>query len=184
MNLNKQMAVMNLNYAVLGLLHYKNLHGYRIREHIERQFGNMWTINPGQIYPVLKKLEEDGLITMVGVYQKGDKGPHRKMYAITEKGREEFQRWLNSPPEKGMMIRDPFLTRFVFFGFGSKEGALQLLDEQIAIYEKKYQQRQNRSERLKQKNIYVSLIVELGIAHNEMLLKWLKHARKEIIKKG
>ena len=73
-----------MNYAVLGLLHYKNLHGYRIRELIERQFDNMWTINPEDLLSA-EKLEEEGLIIMVEVYQNEDKGPHRKMYAITEK---------------------------------------------------------------------------------------------------
>lgn len=172
---------MNLKYSVLGLLHYKNLHGYRIREHIERQFGNMWTINPGQIYPVLKKLEDDDLITLAEVSQNENKGPYRKLYAITDKGKEEFQRWLSSTPENGAIIRDPFLTRFVFFRFGSREQALELIDEQIALYEAKYQQRQSQSEHLKQQNIYVSLVVELGITYHEMVLEWLKYAREEIM---
>ncbi len=171
---------MNLQYAVLGLLHYKNLHGYRIREHIERHFGHLWSINLGQIYPVLRKMEEEGLITMVEVCQNGDKGPYRKLYAITEEGRAAFKRWLEDSPEKGMVLRDPFLTRFIFFDYGSKERALQLVDEQIAIYEEQRGQRLNSSERWKQQNLYVRLIAELGIMSNTMYLEWLKKAREEM----
>ncbi|MGE5397624.1 MAG: PadR family transcriptional regulator [Chitinophagales bacterium] len=171
---------MNLNYAVLGLLHYKNLHGYRIRDHIEKHFGNMWSINPGQIYPVLRKLEEDGLITMVEVSQNGDKGPYRKLYAITEKGKAEFQRWLKETPDKGMELRDPFLTRFVFLGYGSRLQAVQLIEEQIEIYEKQYRQREENSERWSHQNIYVKLTAELGLTFNVMYLEWLKRAKEEI----
>lgn len=34
-----------------------------------------------------------------------------------------------------MILRDPFLTRFVFFDFGEREDALRIIDEQIALYE-------------------------------------------------
>jgi DNA-binding PadR family transcriptional regulator len=45
---------MSVRYAILGLLHYRNMHGYEIKRHIERHFGHMWTINYGQIYPNLR----------------------------------------------------------------------------------------------------------------------------------
>ena len=177
------MAQMNMHYAILGLLHYKNLHGYRIREHIEKHFGNMWSINSGQIYPVLRKMEDDGFIIMVEVSQNGSKGPHRKLYAITEKGKEEFQRWLNESPDKGMELRDPFLTRFVFLGYGSRERSVQLIEEQIEIYEKQCRQRVDNSERWSHQNIYVKLIADLGLTFNVMYLEWLKRAKEEIAKR-
>ncbi len=49
---------MSLNYAVLGLLQYRDMHGYRIKEHLENNFGHMWSVNFGQIYPILKDLEK------------------------------------------------------------------------------------------------------------------------------
>ena len=56
---------MALKYSILGLLHYRDMHGYQIKKHIENHFGHMWTINYGQIYPNLKKLKEEGLVTMI-----------------------------------------------------------------------------------------------------------------------
>jgi DNA-binding PadR family transcriptional regulator len=171
---------MTMKYVVLGLLHYKDLHGYRICEHIEQHFGNLWSINPGQIYPVLRNLEEDGLIDMVGVVQNEEKGPYRKLYRITESGKAEFQRWLMQSPEKGMVLRDPFLTRFVFLSYGSKERALALIDEQIAVYQKQWDLRQTRKGRWSSQNIYTRLISELGTNSNAMYLDWLKYARSQI----
>ena len=172
---------MAIKYTILGLLQYKDMHGYRIKEHIERNFGHMWSINYGQIYPNLKALKKDGWITMKKVVQNDEKGPPRKLYSITPKGREEFVRWLESTPEKSMILRDPFLMRFVFFGFGDPDRALELIDEQIAIYQEQLGRRQANLQRWKDSSIFVNLIAELGANMNLMMMDWLEKARKELV---
>ncbi|MFZ5571046.1 MAG: PadR family transcriptional regulator [Thermodesulfobacteriota bacterium] len=175
---------MAIKYSILGLLHYKDMHGYRIKEHIERNFGHMWSINYGQIYPNLKKLCDDGLIRMHEKTRNGDKGgPPRKLYSITEKGREEFVRWLHDSPERTMIMRDPFLMRFVFFGFGDRDKALELIDEQIREYELQLKRRGLNKTRWSELGDYVRMVADLGITFNEMYLDWLKRARDEIAQK-
>ncbi len=171
---------MSVKYAILGLLHYKDMHGYKIKKHIEQNFGHMWTINHGQIYPALKKMEDEGLVTVTRVDQEGR--PSRKVYSISEKGMHTFRSWLESDPEKNMLLRDPFLTRFVFFGFGSKERALEIIGEQIKLYEKYLKKRQDNLVRWQRQDIYVRLIAELGVRLNEMFLSWLRYAYHEISK--
>jgi len=170
-----------IRYTILGLLHYRNMHGYRIKEHIEQNFGHMWSINYGQIYPNLKKLEESGLIRMTEIIQNDRKGPPKKLYSITGKGREEFAQWLARSPEKAMLLRDPFLMRFVFFGFGDPEESLRVIDEQIDHYEKSLERRQKNLARWEKSGTYVRLTGELGVKLNEMFLDWLRHAREEIL---
>lgn len=171
-----------IKYAILGLLQYKDMHGYRIKEHIEGNFGHMWSVNYGQIYPNLKKLSNEGLIRMTRVVQNDEKGPPRKLYSITEEGRQEFQRWLHSSPEKAMLLRDPFLMRFVFFGFGDPERAVELIDEQLIQYRSALKHREQNLERWQKSSIFVKLIAELGVSLNEVFLEWLDHAREEIEK--
>ena len=173
---------MAIKYTILGLLQYKDMHGYRIKEHIERNFGHMWSINYGQIYPNLKRLEKDGLIAMTEVVQNDEKGPPRKLYSITAKGREELVRWLESSPEKSMILRDPFLMRFVFFGFGDPDRAIDMIDEQIAVYQEQLGRRQANLQRWKTSGIFVKLISELGTDMNQVMLDWLEKARKELVK--
>lgn len=172
---------MAIKYSILGLLHYKDMHGYRIKEHVERNFGHMWSINYGQIYPNLKKMKEEGLVDMTEVVQNDEKGPPRKLYSITPKGREEFARWLGSSPEKAMLLRDPFLMRFVFFGFGDSQRALELIDEQLLTYQEQLGRRQANLQRWKGGGVYVDLIAELGINMNQMMLDWLEKAKKKLI---
>jgi DNA-binding PadR family transcriptional regulator len=171
---------MSIKYAILGLLNYSDMHGYRIKEHIDNNFGHMWSINFGQIYPNLKDLEKDGFINMLEVAPSENGGPHKKLYSITEKGIDEFSRWLAESPGKPMLIRDPFLLKFPFFGFGEDERALEIIKEQIEIFESQLKRRQKNSGRWERQGVYVRLIVELGITQNEMYLEWLRHARTEI----
>lgn len=172
---------MSLKYSILGLLHYRDLHGYRIKEVLEQNFGHMWTINFGQIYPNLKKMLEEELITVEEQNRVGEKGPPRKLYSITEKGRRVFTDWLSSSPEKAMLLRDPFLMRFVFFGFGKREDALAIIEEQISQYQAQLAFREQNLQKWQQNDIYVNLMAELGVRMNQMFLEWLESARKRIL---
>jgi DNA-binding PadR family transcriptional regulator len=173
---------MSLKYSILGLLHYRDMHGYKIKKTIETHFGHMWSINYGQIYPNLKKLKDEGLVTMVEEENHGEKGPSRKMYSITDKGSRVFLEWLERLPEKGMLLRDPFLMRFVFFGFGDKTRSLEIIEDQINLYNAQLKGRRETLGRWQDHDIYVRLMAELGVSMNETLLKWLDRSRREIAK--
>ena len=175
---------MSIKYTILGLLHYRDLHGYRIKEVIEEHFGHMWTINYGQIYPNLKKMRSEGLISMQEEVRKGEKGPPRKRYAITAAGKKAFQDWLAQSPEGSMILRDPFLMRFVFLGFGDKDRAGELIEEQLDAYEKQLARRYINLQRWESRGPYVKLMADLGVRMNEVFLDWLKHARQELSKEA
>jgi DNA-binding PadR family transcriptional regulator len=84
-------------YAVLGLLTYAPLSGYDIRRIYAQSLGNFWSESYGAIYPILKKLEEEGLATRE--VERGEGKPDRNVYTITGLGRDELHRWLAQPPD-------------------------------------------------------------------------------------
>ncbi|PKN69649.1 MAG: hypothetical protein CVU54_09970 [Deltaproteobacteria bacterium HGW-Deltaproteobacteria-12] len=171
---------MSVRFAILGLLHYRNMHGYEIKRHIENHFGHMWTINYGQIYPNLKSLEEEGCVTLADVTPAERGGPQKKLYAITPEGRKKFLHWLESEEDSRMSLRDPFLMRFIFFSFGNREQSLAIIDKQIRIYEKQLDKRRQHLERWRERGEYVRLVAELGEEFNLMYVQWLNRARQEI----
>jgi DNA-binding PadR family transcriptional regulator len=171
---------MSIKYAILGLLHYKDMHGYRIKDHIEKDFGHMWSVNFGQIYNSLRLLKKEGLIEITDPTPSSDGGPKRKCYTILPAGREAFARWLSEPPERPMLLRDPFLLKFAFSQFGDNERIIDMLDEQIAVYEKQLIQRKTNRKRWESQDVTVQLLADLGIRQNELYLSWLRHARDEI----
>lgn len=174
---------MSIKYAILGLLQYSDMHGYRIKAHIEKNFGHMWSINFGQIYPSLKQLQEEGLVDMLVIAPSENGGPQKKLYSITPKGVKELTKWLTEPTGKSILIRDPFLLKFAFFGFGEDASALKIIDEQIEFFESQLKRRQINRKKWERQGVYVRLLAELGVTQNQMYLEWLHHAKQEIEKK-
>ena len=82
-------------YAILGLLGLAPMSGYDIRKAVSISIGNFWRESYGQIYPMLKQLDAEGLVTKRVEQQPGR--PDRHVYALTERGQEELRRWLGEP---------------------------------------------------------------------------------------
>jgi len=74
-----------LDIQILTLINKEPSWGYKIKKQIEAFSG--LKIRHGVLYPLLKKLENKGLITS----QKQKGGRTRKVYTITEKGREYLE---------------------------------------------------------------------------------------------
>lgn len=81
-------------YLVLLSLYHTTLHGYGIIKSIEDISDGTYTIAPGTLYGVLKKIENQKLIETVAVDKNSRK---KKTYKITVKGKEvldnEFRRY-------------------------------------------------------------------------------------------
>lgn len=79
-------------YAILGMLSIEPMSGYDIKKEIQESISNFWTESYGQIYPVLKSLVAEKLVTKT--VQKGAGKPDRHVYSLTAAGRKELQSWL------------------------------------------------------------------------------------------
>lgn len=111
-------------YAVLGLLTYAPLSGYDIRRIYSQSMGNVWSESYGHIYPILKRLEEEGLATPEVVRQEGK--PDRKVYTITDAGRAEARAWLAQPSEAHKERVEVLLKVFLSWETGSAEAIAQV----------------------------------------------------------
>ena len=103
---------MSLKHALLGILTCRPMTGYEIKQFFDSSVQHFWNAELSQIYPTLKGLEENAFVDMRVEAQ--ENRPTRKIYAITEAGREEFTRWVRAP-QAPADLRDPFLIK-VFFG--------------------------------------------------------------------
>jgi len=101
-------------FAMLGLLSLGPKTGYELRKLSEQSIQHFWRESYGQIYPSLRALEEQGLVTrkpeMGGVRGR----PNRQVYAITEAGEEALREWV-AAPAKPEVPRNEMLLK-IFFG--------------------------------------------------------------------
>jgi DNA-binding PadR family transcriptional regulator len=81
-----------LRLYLLKLLDEAPRHGYEVIRLLQDRFMGIYAPSPGTIYPRLARLEEEGLVTH-------DEADGRKVYRITEKGREELHARLDDLTE-------------------------------------------------------------------------------------
>ena len=83
--MNSQYKKGVVELCVLSLLEKGDCYGYEISETLSRHID----IADGTVYPVLRKLKADGLLTTYLQEESG--GPPRKYYQLTQLGRETYQ---------------------------------------------------------------------------------------------
>ncbi|WP_127145726.1 PadR family transcriptional regulator [Pelagibacterium montanilacus] len=98
---------MNVRTLCLSILHEREASGYEIRKMCtEGECSYFVEASFGSIYPALARLEEEGLVESRVAHQAGK--PSKKIYAITEAGREAFIEALSEPLGEDV-FRSPFL---------------------------------------------------------------------------
>jgi DNA-binding PadR family transcriptional regulator len=103
---------MDVKSILLGFLAYQSMTGYELKKYFSISFSFFSGLSYGSIYPALRKMEKEGLITMQVEVQDG--APNRKVYTITDLGRNAFTKALESPFHLERQ-KNAFLTRLFFF---------------------------------------------------------------------
>lgn len=88
----QQMKKGVLEMLVLKLLEEEEKYGYQLISELKEASGGMFLLKEGTLYPILYRLEDEGLVECRWSVPKG-KEVSRKYYKVTEKG-TEFQREL------------------------------------------------------------------------------------------
>jgi PadR family transcriptional regulator PadR len=78
-----------LEILVLKLLEEDEKYGYQLISELKEKSGDMFSLKEGTLYPILYRLEDDGLVLSRWSEPKG-KEISRKYYVITDKGKKEL----------------------------------------------------------------------------------------------
>ena len=88
--------------------------GYDLKKMFDDSINNFWAASLSQIYRELGTLENKGYLT--SVIEKQNDRPDKRIYSITDGGRDAFREWIRNFPEKlSKEKRDEFTLR-IFFG--------------------------------------------------------------------
>lgn len=99
-----QMLKGTLEGCVLEIISRSQTYGYEISQKLQTYgFGE---ISEGTIYPMLLRLEKNGLIE--AQYKASLLGPKRKYFSITQQGKEELERFRKSFRELERAVECPF----------------------------------------------------------------------------
>ena len=175
-----------LRYIILGLLGARPMTGYDIKQAFDRALASYWNAGNSQIYTTLKSLSAAQLVESEVIEQKSR--PNRKVYHLTDAGREELNRWLcEEVPER--FTKDDFLTKLFFCGETSDEVTLHHLREHRASLLKQlehmewarqqYATRPSRRPRLLEYQMlvreYKEAVLKAGLEVTERAIERLQH---------
>ena len=86
---------MSLKHILLGILQQPKS-GYDVKKMFDQVFSNFWAAELSQIYPQLKRLSDQGMLTVEA--EESTKGPNKKIYHTTASGQQELVDWLTQGP--------------------------------------------------------------------------------------
>lgn len=75
-------------FFVLSVLHRKPMHGYEVVQAVAKSTNGCCSPSEGTVYPVLNEFEAGGYLSSAAQVVQGRS---RKVYELTDKGREAFQ---------------------------------------------------------------------------------------------
>ena len=84
MDIDKGLIGGSTNLMLLSILEQRDYYGYEIIKEIEKRSNSVFQFKEGTLYPVLHKMEGQGLISSYRM--KGENGKDRKYYKITSSG--------------------------------------------------------------------------------------------------
>lgn len=115
---------MDIKTLCLGLLCHGEASGYDLKKQFESTFKHFYPAGYGSIYPSLADLADKGLVTCHAMQQ--EKKPDRKVYRITDEGREAFKQSLHeADPEH--KLRSEYLVAMYFADFLEPQRLEQML---------------------------------------------------------
>lgn len=158
-----------LRFVILGFLFDQNMTGYEIKQMMLNSTSNFIDASFGSIYPALKKLEKDGLISFAEFIE-GSR--YKKLYSITEKGKEEFLIWLKKP-----CVFTPFnyeyLTKLFFYNHLEKNEILQLINSFTTTVNAELEKLKRIEDECRQyMKFFDYATLRFGKEYYEMIIKW------------
>ncbi len=171
-----------LKYALLGFLNYQPMTGYELENFINASTGYFWHAKLSQIYTTLKQLEQGGYLSSKVEIQEGR--PDRRVYTITETGREDLHHWLAQPLLEADPVKSTLLLKLFFARPIGKQAILTQLRLQLDLHTRQgeeYQQMPSEGQRIAHENPQLTVdallweaTLRFGQMYEVMYVAWLE----------
>lgn len=152
------------SYAVLGLIGYlEPCTPYDLKRFIEESIANFWPVPHTTFYAEPARLAEAGYLTE----QQESGGRRRKLYSLTDPGRDALEAWLGTPTAAPPELRDELELK-VFLGADPQP----LIDERLRWYRDKLAELEGYLEQVRVTNgpAGIERCLVAGTAYHRMLI--------------
>jgi DNA-binding PadR family transcriptional regulator len=160
---------MSLRHAVLGLLATQPSTGYELTRRFDVSLANAWHASHSQIYPELGRLEEAGMVEVVG-----EGARNSRTFGITEAGREELRRWLlETEPNRAQ--RNETAVRWFLLALLDPADRREVFERELAHAEAYAAMLRDINERIGDAGGHpFAPTVDLGLRTTTVMREWLR----------
>ena len=123
-----------MDHIILGLLLLSSRTIYQLRDRIDKGLNMIYSSSMGSIQAAIKKLLTHGYVQYEELLENGK---HKKLYSITESGKQEFLQWVSSPISV-QSSKNPDLAKLYFMCFSAQENSENQLQEYISHLTERY----------------------------------------------
>ena len=162
----------SFRYFILGLLVRRAMSGYDIRRFLKSLGWLLGNPSFGAIYPALHTLLQDDLVTVEVVPHPSR--PARKIYTITEAGKQALQEWIAQPPPSSIGMR-AFIMHLILAGDFTRTGLIARLEQRREVAATQFSTLEQAVEELGEKaSLGEHMAIEYGLTISSAELTWLE----------
>ncbi len=171
-----------VRFALLGAVsrHADGVHGYALKRQCERILGTFWQLNFGEVYRVLDRLAEEGLIEEV----LRETDSKRKVYRITLKGRQSLDDFVLAPPtDAPRPLRQELAVKLLFASPKHLPDVVKLIEMQREAYMRQLSQlgvQRRRLARLPVDSFVTNLLIDGAELSVRAELTWLEDVAQKL----
>ncbi|MCM2423780.1 PadR family transcriptional regulator [Streptomyces sp. SID13666] len=167
-----------MRLPLLALLAAGPAHGYELKQGLEKLFGAAYPQpNIGQIYVTLGRLEKAGLIAGEDIVQPDR--PNKRIYELTEAGRESVDAWFEEPSPTPR-VRDDFFMKLALAPRTGRADQVTLINKQRRHYLNLMRALSKLAAGEDQDNRIAQLLIEGASLHLQADLDWLERCQEEL----
>jgi DNA-binding PadR family transcriptional regulator len=162
--------------VILGMIAFGRETGYDIKQLVDHSTRHFWAASYGQIYPELRRLEQQGLV-------RGRSAPSgvraRTVYELTEEGRDALHEWLISQNDLLYELRDEGMLK-LFFSDLAPEVRTENLRTMRALYQRKLDQLTLLEAKATGMRPGPRLTLEIGLGVTRWLIEWCTETERRL----
>jgi PadR family transcriptional regulator, regulatory protein AphA len=167
--------------VILGMIALGKQTGYDIKQLVDKSTRHFWAASYGQIYPELRRLEEQGLI-------RGQPEPRggraRTVYTLTPAGQDAFAEWLGEPEDVPFEVRAEGMLKLFFSDAATPDQRLDNLRAMRDTHRRTLAQLQALHADTPDMPTGPELTLELGIGLHGFIVEWCEATESRLTTEG
>jgi DNA-binding PadR family transcriptional regulator len=171
-----------LEYILLGLIREEPSHGYALFDRVKNspELSLIWQVKRSKLYYLLEKSENEGYLNS----STSSEGPYpeRKIYEITDLGKEVLESWLHTPVRSSRYVRLAFLSKLYFLIREEGKAARELIDLQIQVCKGWQDSLYQKQESIGRNEFISNQVYQFRIGQIRAMLDWLMDCRDSLPK--